>query len=892
MSTLTNLERVAGAISLSDEEVEQNYAYRERYEAADGLESTGANLEANLPPDIANISAADLAKLISQEAHDLVLYYEVAGKSGYERKYKFPVWPGIGSGITIGCGYDIGYNTTPDFERSWKALLPDTDFGALSRTVGRKGETAHGLLSAVKHIVVPWECADAVYRATTVPTFARLVLATFPNAKELHPHSFGALFSLVYNRGAKLTGPKRQHMLAIHNHMRDRRFAQVPREIRDMKVLWGANMSGLHKRRDSEAALFEQGLIEAERATVVPVLFASAGPASLSGARPGAAGTQSGVAASPSASHTESLSLESLESVEGDWAGMPEDITDDMPQPPPADAALESLEAAPGWTAISWVQNEDHSTEYGHIIADDRTLKDCEFELSARDLDLLIRANAFEPDFSAGKIIFGLRGATLLGSTSSPDDRLFQIERASLRLKEARPDHSEFRCVIGVYDLATQRLSGFIASTVPKRDVVHGFAKNASPACNLLPCGCYTYVVGPHRGKAGCLRETEDYAVLRNRNNMTYDTGDIWESGFPADNIHPSFADPSGSAKFSSLGCQVIQGNINKSTGAHIGVWAKFRTTLGLLKPGTGDHNKKFSYVLLTGLEAATAARLRSQGKDTDFAAVLASLGRLRQGSRGDHVRRLQAALKLKETGILDAATKVALAKLQADKLKWADGVYAPAMDQALSLNIYGTAPEPPLVIASLPGSPRYIEGVKDPLEGLYYEIGRRSVIARTNPALAGLPQLPHLESTTQESLADILGVGQRVFVRIERAAHDLICGDQVSDAGDRTSIQQSLVDAARLGPDQVIEKLTDILVASLGILNPIAAIAAKIIVRKVLEPALKDVHGAMSPMIQGACTAWARELNQRVVLAGLASDSTTAVASASPAAAGTTRTA
>ena len=889
MSTPGSLESAAGPISLSEDEVEQNHAYRERYESAGGLESANANLEANLPPDIAGLSAEELAKLISDAAHELVLYYEVDGKSGYERKYKFPEWPGLGSGVTFGFGYDAGYNTPQGFEKSWKALLPDADFAALARTVGRQGAAARDLLASVKNIIVAWDKADIVYRTTTVPMFARLVLAAFPNARDLHPHSFGALFSLVYNRGASMSGPKRQQMRNIRDHMAQRRFTLVPQEIRDMKALWGANMSGLLKRRDSEAKLFEQGLLDMNKATVVsvPTTAPSAPSAAALGQAPlaGSPGTQSGPAAGPGSSKTESLERVS----EGDWADMPEDLTEDMPQPPPPEVGLEAVQ--PGWTAVSWVQNEDNSTEYRHIIAADRALKDCEFELSARDLELLIRANGFEPDRSGGKIIFGLRGAMLLASTATPDDKLFQIEKATLRLKEARPDHHEFRCVIGVYDLATQRLSGFIASTVPKRDVVYGFAKNGKPPCNLLPGGCYVYAVGAHRGHAGCLRETVDYAVVRNRNNMTFDTGDDWQLCFPADNIHPAFSDPGGSAKFSSLGCQVIQGTLNKVTGAHSGVWAKFRTTLGLLKPGSGDHGRAFSYVLLTGLEAAIAARLRELGKDTEFTAVLASLGRLRQGSRGDLVRRLQAALKIPETGVLDAATKLALTKVQKEKLKWADGVYAPDMDLALSFNIFGTAPEPPLVVASLPGSTRYIEGTKDPLEGLYYEIGRRSVVARTNPTLASDRQLPQLEMATSESLADVLGVGQRVFARIERAAHELICGDQSSDSADRGAIQQSLVDAAKLGPEQVIDQLTNILASGLGILNPIAGIAAKIIVRKVLEPALKDAHAAALPMIQGACSTWASKLNQRVAAAGLApTGPATAVASAPQTAAGSTR--
>jgi len=865
-----DLERFTGPISLTDDEVEQNYAYRERFQDLESFESLGDPLEAALPRDVAAIPAQDLVNLVSSAAHDLVLYYEVSGKSGYDKKYRFPCWPGLQSGVTIGIGYDIGYNTAASFEKSWKALLPDADYKALARTVGRKGAAARDMLASVKHISVPWDAAYAVYEANTVPTFARHVVSIFPNSPDLHPHSFGALFSLVYNRGPSLVGDRRRHMKNIHNHTLQRIFPKVPREFRDMKVLWDASMSGLHKRRDAEAKLFEQGLIEKEQATVVSMPSPIPPPPVVDAAVAGAAGAQSGQTVLPS----EVALTESLSAGEGDWAGMPDDITEDMAQPESFDPGLEARQ--PGWTAIAWVESEDNSTEYRHIIAGDRELKGCEFEFTARDLDLLIRANSFDPLRGAGKIIFGLRGATLLGSTASPDDRQFQIDRASLRLKEARPNHHEFRCVMGVYDLATGRISGFVASTVPKRDVVYGFAVNKSPACNLLPGGCYTYVVGPHRNKAGCLRETENYAVVRNRNNMTYDVGDDWDDCFPADNIHPSFVDPSGSAQFSSLGCQVVKGSINSGSGAHTGPWALFRKSLGLTKPGTGDHGKKFSYVLLTGIEAAIAVQLREQARDTDFGAVRVSLGRLRHGSKGDQVRRLEAALGLPETGTMTSSVKFALAKLQKQRLGAADGVYAPALDTAFSFQVFGPQP---MVVSSLEANLERL----DSDDALYLELGRRAVIARTNPELAAEANIQPLETMTLESMDYMKALGQRMFARIEKAAHELICGDQGSDQDDRTTIQDALIDAAKLGPQQLLDTLTGILTTSFGILGPVAAIVAKLLVQKVLAPALHDMQNSAQPMIEFACRSWATQLNVRVAAAGISTG--TAVASAPQAA-------
>ena len=893
MSSPDVYESVAGLSPLTEDEVDQNYGYRERYESDGGDESFADFREAKLPPQIEALTNDDLARLISQKAHDLLTFYEVGGLSGYQKRYKSPCWPGLTSGITIGIGYDLGYNSLANFERDWKPYLSATDFELLSRTVSRRGETAKAMLGAVRHIVVPWEAAIAVYHATTVPKFAKLVLATFPNVRELHAHAFGALFSLVYNRGARLKGERRQHMRNIRDHASAKQFQSVPGEFRSMKVIWSKEkFSGLHKRRDAEARLFEDGLLEAQKAMIVtlppqPVrdlatgfgdTSATAGFAGVAGL----AGTQSGATAGAQAESFASrlspfVSLESLESAssaEGEYEGEPPDVTDDMVPPPPP---FRELESAQPWTAVTWVKDDDLSTEYRHIRAEDRELKDCTFQFTTQDLDLLIRANGFEPDRTHGRIIFGLRGARLEATTGNPKDKSFQIERASLLLRETRPDHAEFKCVIGVYHIASQRLSGFIASTVPKRAAVLAASKTNGKGCNLLPCGCYSYVVGPHRTKSGCLREAEPFTVLRTSANVVYDSRDAWDytpqplDKWPYDNIHPAFMDRTYSAKFSSNGCQVIEGSINTLSGEHTGVWALFRKALGLTKPGTGDHGLKFSYVLLTGLEAAIAARLRETGADTDFAAVLARLGRLRHGSRGETVVRLQRVLGLPETGIFDAAMRKALTDYQKGPaaLGWADGIYGPELDQKLAHNVFG-AEQPPIVVANVPFLAGQLESARDPYESLYFEIGRRSAISRTNPGLASAPNLPQLESITPESFFDFANMGRRVFTRIERAAHDLICGDQTTDAKDRSEIQKTLLDAAKISPEEVVKKLTEILVWSLGILGPIAPIVAKIIVDKVLKPAVQDKQEEVATMIQGACTAWARELNKRAVLAGL----------------------
>jgi predicted chitinase/peptidoglycan hydrolase-like protein with peptidoglycan-binding domain len=345
----------------------------------------------------------------------------------------------------------------------------------------------------------------------------------------------------------------------------------------------------------------------------------------------------------------------------------------------------EASRGDPGWAKVHWAANDEDSTEYRHIA--DSPLKGMPFEFTPDDLELLIKANAFEPLRERGKIIFALRGAELaVSGAASGDDKFRQVGRAVLNLRDTRPDHQHFRCVIGVYDIPQHRLSAFIGSTVPCRKAVYNYANGAS-ASNMLPAGCYRMAVGTHNGRIGCLMEGEDFTVLRTPKDYVFDTKDTWDDTFPGDDLHPAFANPS--AEFSSWGCQTVRGDCPPGTDRFSGEYKEFRQALGL-RPGTADHGVKLSYVLLTGLEAATANKLRD--------GALVQLTRLRHGSRGETVRALQQKLGVAVDGTFGSRLKKTLADYQKKQLGWADGIYGPEMDKLLKFGIFAPAP---MVVAS-----------------------------------------------------------------------------------------------------------------------------------------------------------------------------------------------
>lgn len=209
----------------------------EREEQAEALESTSTG---------SSFSDDQVAALISPEARDFVIRCEIGSRQDYDRKDCRPTWPGGSSGVTIGIGYDIGVQSAAYLHKTWDGLISVSQLNRLATTVGVAGLSARPLCSSLQDIVVPWDVAMEAYQRSTMPTFGRYVLDIFPHAEELHPDAFGALFSLVFNRGKSLSGPRRQQMRDIRDHMTGRAFGTVPQDIRNMKSLWvGRGLDGL-----------------------------------------------------------------------------------------------------------------------------------------------------------------------------------------------------------------------------------------------------------------------------------------------------------------------------------------------------------------------------------------------------------------------------------------------------------------------------------------------------------------------------------------------------------------------------------------------------------------------------------------------------------------------
>jgi len=141
---------------------------------------------------------------LTPAALDLILSFETGGQAGYQPS---PEWPGGQSGLTIGIGYDLGYQTDDGFRADWGSRLAADDFSLLAPLVGKKAPSAESEITAAVanlkgKVSIPWDAAVAVFDQITAPRFINETLEAYPGSDQLPGDSLGALVSLVFNRGS------------------------------------------------------------------------------------------------------------------------------------------------------------------------------------------------------------------------------------------------------------------------------------------------------------------------------------------------------------------------------------------------------------------------------------------------------------------------------------------------------------------------------------------------------------------------------------------------------------------------------------------------------------------------------------------------------------------
>jgi hypothetical protein len=186
---------------------------------------------------------------------------EVGSRRLYDTNPR-PGWPGGASGVTIGAGYDLGYQ--PTFEADWAGLLTFSQKTVLKQWVGIRGLDASAGPAALTGIAIPWTTAWTVFIGRSLPQSVSETRNAFYGSMNMPRLCFGALVSLVYNRGSSMIDSvdhpgNRKEMRDIRDAVAIGRFSAIPALLRSMKRLW-PEPNALRDRREREAKLFEIGL--------------------------------------------------------------------------------------------------------------------------------------------------------------------------------------------------------------------------------------------------------------------------------------------------------------------------------------------------------------------------------------------------------------------------------------------------------------------------------------------------------------------------------------------------------------------------------------------------------------------------------------------------------
>jgi len=196
----------------------------------------------------------------SENTLNLLFEYEVGGgQSYYEKKLSKFTWPGGASGPTIGIGIDTAYYNAREIADIFK-FLPEDQIHLIQGAAGRTGARGKEYTAKLRKegIVVTWSHAVEIFNELTWTKFSKAAERAFPGLEELCEDAYGAIVSLVFNRGTAMKGDSRREMRNIRSLIGDQDYKKIAKELRSMKRIWeGQELDGLLKRRDAEADLVE-----------------------------------------------------------------------------------------------------------------------------------------------------------------------------------------------------------------------------------------------------------------------------------------------------------------------------------------------------------------------------------------------------------------------------------------------------------------------------------------------------------------------------------------------------------------------------------------------------------------------------------------------------------
>lgn len=203
------------------------------------------------------IAKADTLPPLCERAVDLIIAFEIGSPQTYQRKYQHPIWPGYHSGVTVGIGYDLGYQHASIIATDWSTHPHAV---RLATAAGITGPLARDAARKLADISIEYGMARQVFDQTSVVIHHRIARRVFRQEAfdRLPCNARGALVSLVFNRGGSMAGNARIEMRHIRDVCLPAEDVQcIATQIRAMTRIWAGSSieRGMRNRRFAEADL-------------------------------------------------------------------------------------------------------------------------------------------------------------------------------------------------------------------------------------------------------------------------------------------------------------------------------------------------------------------------------------------------------------------------------------------------------------------------------------------------------------------------------------------------------------------------------------------------------------------------------------------------------------
>ncbi len=186
---------------------------------------------------------------LSKAGHDLILGFE-----GFDSR---PAWPGGASGVTVGCGYDIGYYSHNVVLSDWKYLTLDWRV-RLSNESGKTGRTASREIAHLRDIIIARDIGTQVFDEVDVAREFSRAKKAMPGFEDLRPNAQAGLISNGFNRGWLCAGANRTEMRNIRDYGVPRKdYPYIAKQLVASERVWRGTeiYNGMKRRREAEARL-------------------------------------------------------------------------------------------------------------------------------------------------------------------------------------------------------------------------------------------------------------------------------------------------------------------------------------------------------------------------------------------------------------------------------------------------------------------------------------------------------------------------------------------------------------------------------------------------------------------------------------------------------------